>query len=41
METIARWEARYGSGWIDSLEKPDILGDTEINDQQKIRMIYG
>ena len=38
-ETVARWEARYGSGWIGSLENPEVLGNSDIHDQQKIRMI--
>jgi len=39
METVARWEARYGSGWIDSLESPEILGNPEVHDHQKIRIL--
>jgi len=38
-ETVSRWEARYGSGWIDSLERPDVLGNSEIHDHQKIRLV--
>ena len=38
-ETVARWEARYGSGWIGSLERPDVLGNSDIHDHQKIRLI--
>ena len=38
-ETVARWEARYGHGWIDKLENPDLLGNSDIHDQQKIRLI--
>ena len=39
MDTVARWEARYGAGWESSLENPDILGNTSIHDQQKIRLL--
>jgi len=38
-ETVARWEARYGTGWIGSLENPEVLGNTDIHDQQKIRLM--
>jgi len=38
-ETVARWEARYGPEWIDSLESPDVLGNSDIHDHQKIRLI--
>ena len=39
LETIARWEARYGSSWIGSLESPDVLGNSDIHDHQKIRLV--
>ena len=39
VETVARWEARYGPGWVGSLENPEILGNTGIHDQQKIRLL--
>jgi len=39
LETVNRWEARYGQGWTQSLESPDILGNTTIHDQQKIRLL--
>ena len=39
IETVTRWEARYGSSWIESLEGPDVLGNSDIHDHQKIRMI--
>ena len=38
-DTVARWEARYGSKWTESLESPDILGNINIHDQQKIRLL--
>jgi len=38
-ETVIRWEARYGSGWAGNLENPDVLGNSDIHDQQKIRLI--
>jgi len=37
-ETVARWEARYGPGWVGSLENPNVLGNTDIHDHQKIRL---
>jgi len=39
LETVARWESRYGSGWVSSLENPGILGNSDIHDQQKIRLL--
>jgi len=39
METIAKWEARYGSDWTGSLEKRDVLSNIDIGDQQKIGLI--
>ena len=38
-DTVAKWEARYGNKWADSLESPDLLGNTTIHDQQKIRLL--
>ena len=39
METIVRWEARYGPDWLSTLESPGILGNTEVHDHQKIRLL--
>jgi len=39
LETVARWEARYGASWIGSLESPDVLGNSDIHDHQKIRLV--
>jgi len=39
LDTVAKWEARYGSGWISSLENPDALGNITIHDQQKVRLL--
>jgi hypothetical protein len=39
LETVTRWEARYGPGWVGSLENPDVLGNSSIHDQQKIRLM--
>jgi len=39
METIARWETRYGPNWIDSLEKCDILSNFEVGALQKIGLV--
>ena len=39
LETVNRWETRYGQGWLGSLENPEILGNTTIHDQQKIRLL--
>ena len=39
IETVNRWEARYGTGWVGSLENPDILGNTDVHDHQKIRLL--
>ena len=38
-ETVVRWEARYGPGWIGSLENPDTLGNSDVHDHQKIRLL--
>ena len=39
METVSRWEARYGSGWANTLENPEVLSNSTINDQQKVRLV--
>ena len=39
METVSRWETRYGSGWVDTLENPEVLGNSAIHDQQKVRLV--
>jgi len=39
IETVTRWEARYGSGWVDSLENPGVLGNSDITDHQKVRLL--
>ena len=39
LDTVVRWEARYGAEWVDSLENPGILGNSEIHDHQKIRLL--
>ena len=39
LDTVNRWETRYGSGWVGSLENPDVLGNTAIHDQQKVRLM--
>ena len=39
LETVVRWEARYGPSWIGSLESPDVLGNSDIHDHQKIRLV--
>ena len=39
IETVARWETRYGSGWVGTLENPDVLGNSAIHDQQKVRLV--
>jgi len=39
LDTVVRWEARYGAGWVDSLENPGILGNSEVHDHQKIRLL--
>ncbi|MDR2571841.1 MAG: hypothetical protein LBD23_16305 [Oscillospiraceae bacterium] len=41
LETVTRWEARYGPGWVGNLENPDVLGNSNIHDQQKIRLMAG
>ena len=39
METVSRWETRYGKGWVSTLETPEILGNSAIHDQQKVRLV--
>jgi len=39
METVNRWETRYGPNWVASLESIDVLSNFEVNDHQKIRLI--
>ena len=38
-DTVSRWEARYGPGWVGTLENPDVLGNTSIHDQQKVHLV--
>ena len=38
MGTVGKWEARYGSDWIASLEGTDVLGNLNIHDHQKTRV---
>jgi len=38
-DTVNKWEARYGPNWTASLESNDVLGNSNINDYQKIRLI--
>ena len=39
LETVLRWETRYGSGWVSTLENPEVLGNSAIHDQQKVRLV--
>ena len=39
LSTVSRWEARYGSNWIESLEGTDILGNLNVHDHQKTRVM--
>ena len=39
METVAKWESRYGTGWTDSLENSSVLGNPDIDDNQKARLL--
>ena len=39
VDTVTKWEARYGPGWVGSLENPGVLGNTAIHDQQKVRLV--
>jgi hypothetical protein len=39
MDTVSKWESRYGLSWSESLEKPGILGNSDIHDQQKARLL--
>jgi len=39
LETVTKWESRYGPGWIDSLENTDVLGNSDISDHQKVRLL--
>ena len=41
METVLRWETRYGTGWENTLENPEVLGNSAIHDQQKVRLVPG
>ena len=41
IDTVAKWETRYGPEWIGSLENPTVLGNSNMHDQQKIRLITG
>jgi len=39
LETVSRWETRYGPGWVSTLENPEVLGNSAIHDQQKVRLV--
>ena len=39
LETVAKWESRYGVKWRSSLEHPDALNNSDFNDQQKTRLL--
>lgn len=39
LETVSKWEARYGKNWESALEYGGILGNAGINDHQKIRLM--
>ena len=39
METVIKWESRYGSQWIEKLENTSVLGDSDIHDQQKVKLM--
>ena len=39
LDAVAKWESRYGKGWVDSLENPGVLGNPDIHDQQKVRLL--
>jgi len=41
LETVEKWEARYGGSWAESLENPDDLGSSKIPDSQKVRLLAG
>jgi len=40
LETVTRWESRYGANWIGSLENPNVLGNIEVHDQQKTGLVH-
>jgi len=39
LDTVVRWESRYGAGWFGCLENPEVLGNPNVHDQQKARLI--
>jgi len=39
LETVVRWESRYGPGWVGSLENPAVLGNNDIHDHQKVHLV--
>ena len=39
METIVRWESRYGIRWTESLENSSVLGNPNIDNNQKARLL--
>jgi hypothetical protein len=36
---VEKWEERYGSNWIESLEGADVLGNFNVLDHQKTRLL--
>ena len=39
LDAVSKWESRYGKGWVDSLENPGVLGNPDLHDQQKTRLL--
>jgi len=39
METVLKWETRYGAGWTGCLESPGVLGNSDFHDQQRVRLL--
>ena len=39
IDTVDRWEARYGKDWAGCLEDPGLLASSEVMDHQKVRLL--
>ena len=38
-DTVNKWETRYGNNWASMLEYADVLGDSDISDHHKIKLV--
>ena len=39
LDAVAKWESRYGKDWANNFENPGVLGNPDIHDQYKVRLL--